>query len=84
MTTERFIEDLKSKYPNVRARAASSLGSTKDERAVEALIEALDDDDKTVQWNAAGALNKITGENFGIFAFKWWKWWKEEKGEYAN
>lgn len=50
------------KYMNsseVRKGAAAGLGELKDETAVEALIEALKDEDKFVRKNAAEALGKI-------------------------
>ncbi len=43
-------------------------------RAVEALIAALKDEDPDVRKEAAKALGKITGKDFGEEAVKWQKW----------
>lgn len=60
-TIEHLIEVLKNenKYVRVRVRAASALGEIKDARAVEPLIEVLDDEDSSVRWNAAMALGQV-------------------------
>jgi HEAT repeat protein len=51
----------------------------KDARAVEPLIEALQDEDAQVRDRAAEALQKITGKDFGKDADKWRQWQKEGK-----
>lgn len=77
--TDLWIGNLKSKVAPVRRRAAMFLGIGKDARAVEPLIEALQDDDAQVVDRAAEALQKITGKDFGKDADKWRQWLKEGK-----
>jgi hypothetical protein len=77
--TDLWIGNLKSKVAPVRRRAATFLGVGKDARAVEPLIEALQDEDAQVRDRAAEALQKITGKDFGKDADKWRQWQKEGK-----
>ena len=46
-------------YPNVRGRAADSLGKLGDPQAVEPLMAALQDENSYVRWLAAGALGVL-------------------------
>jgi hypothetical protein len=48
---------------------------------VEPLIEALTDKKSAIQQDAAKALEKITGEDFGVNPDKWQAWWKKNKGK---
>lgn len=57
-----LITDLKSNDQNIRCTAATLLGYLKDNRAVEPLTNALNDDNKDVRRNAAKALEDITGK----------------------
>jgi HEAT repeat protein len=50
---------LKDPNPQIRDTAAQALGQTRDSRAAEALIGALDDEDQNVQVAAVRALGQI-------------------------
>jgi HEAT repeat protein len=65
----------------VRATAALVLGDLKDTRGVEPLIEALSDESHGVRKNAAFALKRITGQNFGIDPSKWQEWWEKNRAK---
>lgn len=59
----KLIKDLKYKYDSdIRSKAAVALGDLGDRRAVEPLIQALNDEDEEVRWEAADALGKIRDE----------------------
>jgi len=47
-------------------------------KVTEGIIAALKDEDGSVREAAAGALNKITGEDFGEDEAKWRDWLGEE------
>ena len=65
----------------VRATAALVLGDLKDKRGVDPLIEALSDESGGVRKNAAFALKRITGQNFGIDPAKWQEWWEKNRAK---
>ena len=75
----RLTANLKHRNARVRQRAAMVLGSIKDPRAVEPLIAALKDQNPVVQQETAGALEKITGKDFGQDHDKWLDWWQKNK-----
>lgn len=77
---EPLIVILKDKDESldVRKEAAKALGETKDYRAIEPLIDALKD--WAVDSEAAEALMKITGTDFGGNYAAWPKWWERNKG----
>lgn len=75
---ERLIAALKDQSSPVRLRAAGALGEIKDARATEPLITMLKD--PINQWDAAEALKKITGQDFGTDHGKWKQWWEKNKG----
>ena len=52
-----------------------------DSRAVEPLIEALQDEVSSVRRNANLALEKITKEYFGKDPVKWQQWWERKKSK---
>lgn len=54
-----LILDLKFGTPGVRSEAAHALGEIGDARAVDPLIDALQDEDRRVRERAARALGKI-------------------------
>lgn len=56
---ERTIANLAHTNPDMRYEAAQKLGETRDERAVQALIDALPDQNAKVQYAAFSALIKI-------------------------
>ena len=60
--TDAMIRLLGSPDPDIRWRAASILGDSRDRRAVEPLIAALADPDERVSSSAAVALGEIRGE----------------------
>ena len=62
-----------------RAKPSLRIQEIKDQRAIEPLINALTDEIKDVRRNAAFALQKITGEDFGQDHTKWQNWWKQRK-----
>ena len=70
-----------------RQTAAKALGKIGDSRAVEPLVAILKDIkdkgkyslDLFVQAEAAEALKKITGQDFGGDYEKWSTWWQEQK-----
>ncbi|MDP6381359.1 MAG: HEAT repeat domain-containing protein, partial [Phycisphaerae bacterium] len=59
----------------VRWRIAEALGEIRDARAIVHLIKALRDSDRYVRIDAAKALIRITGQNFGQDQEKWKEWW---------
>src|SRR3990167_758501 len=50
---DMLIQGLKDKNEGVRRMAAVALGERKDSRAVDPLIDALKNNDRSVRWNAA-------------------------------
>ena len=50
---------LKDRKPEVRASATLSLRQLGDARAIDPLLNALEDTDHNVRWQAAGALNAL-------------------------
>ena len=60
----------------VRVAAARALGDRPDRRAVEPLIELLDDASPLDRLTVARALGKISGEDFGVEAIDWRNWWR--------
>lgn len=77
---EPLIAALKDKDQRVRRVAATALGDLKASRAVPPLIAALQDPkDSELVNNAALALKKITGADFGSELDKWQEWWEENQ-----
>jgi HEAT repeat protein len=60
--TEELIKDLKLKDSSARRHAIDMLGILGDEKAVDALILVLKDDNRFVRQDAIAALVKIGGE----------------------
>ena len=75
-----LIEELKDDDWCIRSRAALRLGEIGDKKTVPPLIEALKDGNECVRRHAAGALKKMTGQDFGEDYDKW-KTWYEKSGE---
>lgn len=76
---DQLIAALKDQSSSVRLRAAGALGEIKDQRAIEPLIPMLKD--QFSRWDAAEALKKITGQDFGTDHGKWNDWWQKSKGK---
>jgi hypothetical protein len=57
---------LKRESRDLRAGVAKALGAIGDARAVDALIEALRDEDSDVYWNSIDALVKIAKKDLGV------------------
>jgi len=79
-----LIDAVSDQESSIRHSAVWALGEIGDPRAVEPLIIALLDDDLNVRNNAAGALRKITGKNFGEKQKKWQKWWEKNKKRFLK
>lgn len=78
-TVDLLIGALKNNDSKVRDRATYALGLIQDPRAMKPLIEMLKDVSVDVQKDAALALERITGQSFGVDHDKWLKWWQENK-----
>ncbi len=63
----------------VRIKAAEALGRIGNICAVEPLIAALKQESLNVRTQAAKALGKITGQDFGEDSAKWQEWWDWDK-----
>ncbi|MCX7914486.1 MAG: HEAT repeat domain-containing protein [Thermodesulfovibrionales bacterium] len=83
-TVEHILSLLNDKYSRVRLEAARALKYMKDPRAIEPLIQVLEDDKNSdVRNEAKRALEEITGQNFGIKYHKWKMWWQENKSKFG-
>ena len=76
------IERLYSDDPAERRCAALALGKI-GKPAVEPLIAALKDKDSGVRKDAAEALTKITGKDFGRDQAQWRDWWERNKASFS-
>lgn len=66
----KLLELLKYETPNIREKAAESLGKIGNETAIHALLETLDDEpDFTVRWATVTGLGKI-GSKAGIYGLE--------------
>jgi HEAT repeat protein len=79
-----FVAGIKSEYESIRLISIEILGKMKDERAIEPLIFALNDDFLYARKSAESSLVSITGKNFGESQGKWLKWLKEKKAKAAK
>ncbi|MGH7143766.1 MAG: hypothetical protein ACREJ2_06455 [Planctomycetota bacterium] len=71
-----YVERLKSPDANERNVAIIALSNIQDPHTVPALIQELDDPVEWNRYNAAGALVRITNQNFQVDEKdKWQKWW---------
>lgn len=69
--------------PEVRQTSAQILGQMGAAEAVPNLIELLNDENVYVKIYAHGALNKLTGKNFGYKNYPAWKsWWDEAERDF--
>jgi tetratricopeptide (TPR) repeat protein len=84
-TIKTHIANLSDKDPEVRQTSAQILGQLGATEAIPNLIEALKDNYVYVQIYAHGALNKLTGKNFGYKNYaEWSRWWASAKEEYEK
>jgi tetratricopeptide (TPR) repeat protein len=72
---QRHLTNLRDKDPETRVSAAQYLAQLDAFEAVPQLIEALKDEHLYVAISAHGALNRITGKNFGHRGYDAWKLW---------
>ncbi len=73
-----FVRALGDQDEDVREAAAEALGKIGPD-AVPALIQALQDKESWVRMRASGALETITGQDFGEDADRWLQWWEEQQ-----
>jgi tetratricopeptide (TPR) repeat protein len=84
-TVRMHIANLGDKDPEIRQTSAQILGQMGATEAIPNLIEALQDKHVYVQIYAHGALNKLTGKNFGYKNYaEWSRWWAAAKDEYEK
>lgn len=77
------VQNLSDPDEKIRETSAEMLGYLTAVEAIPNLIEALNDQHINVQIKAHGALNKITGENFGYKNYAAWKkWWMSNSKEF--
>ena len=76
-----LIEALEDENVQVRGGAAIALREIGPEavEAVPALVQALGDEESFVRARVAGALEAITGQDFGEDAARWQQWWEEQQ-----
>lgn len=72
---DALLSAMKSDDPELREWAARSLGAIGDRRAVGPLVAVLDDWDGDVWCEAGRALERITGQAFGVDRAQWKTWW---------
>ena len=67
-----------------RGDVAWALGKIGDQRAVEPLIHVIQEQEPTLQSDAAQALTRITGQDFGVDPATWQEWWGKNKNDTDN
>lgn len=77
------LDPTKETEPDVRAGAAEALGQYAENRVVEQLIAALDDDSLTVNRSTRASLRTLTGQDFGVNRASWQQWYKDEQAAFA-
>ncbi len=75
-----LIKLLEDRTEDVRRHACWALGDLRDIRAVDALIKFMEF--TSLSDDAAAALEKITGKNFGKNPDNWLRWWEANKAGY--
>lgn len=68
----------------VRAQAAIALGQYAENKVVQALIAAVDDDSLSVSRAARGSLKTLTGEDLGEDIKPWLAWFNQTKTPFAG
>lgn len=80
LEVDSLVRALKDTRAYVRRSAAWRLGNLQDDSATVPLITALKDEkDKSVRWNIADALHKITSQDFGDNYQDWLDWFNAQK-----
>ncbi|MCA3005414.1 MAG: HEAT repeat domain-containing protein [Phycisphaerales bacterium] len=69
---------------DVRAEACVALGQYAENRVLQALIDALDDDSLAVTTQARASLRILTGEDFGENQRTWLDWLKDNRQPFAK
>jgi hypothetical protein len=69
---------------SVRIEAVDALGQYTDDRAMQALIAALNDTDLAVNRTAQNSLRTLTGQDFALNQRAWLDWYGEAKSPFAN
>lgn len=69
---------------DVRLRALRALGDLRDEKAIPALAQALEDRDPAVQYRAVAALRKVSGRDLGNDVNRWREWAADPEGSAAE
>ncbi len=73
-----YITALKDDNRSVVQVLIEILGSRKERKAIEPLIEKLKSSDRGIKKSASYALKSITGKNYKTKYKKWKKWWKKK------
>jgi hypothetical protein len=92
MSARQALEGIRSRDPNVRLDAATSLCRAADASTIPALISALMDPAEAVRGQACEALARITGETFDFVdvgpesmraesVAMWQAWWRQNKDD---
>jgi len=83
----KFIPDLikamQDKEASVRRSVVLQLDRSRSKEAVPGLIAALADEDHLVRKRARSALERVSGERFGLNKPKWDEWWKENREDFV-
>ena len=69
--------------PQVRLEAANALGQYPENRVVEQLITALEDEDLAVNREAHYSLRTLTGQDFGLDRAQWFAWYGSNQNLFA-
>ncbi len=77
------LDPAKETEPYVRAGAAEALGQYPENRVIERLIAALDDDSLAVNRSTRSSLRTLTGQDFGVDRASWQDWYKAQQRVFA-
>jgi HEAT repeat protein len=78
---ESLTTTLRDKKSQARGDAAWALAKIGDHRAIGPLVEALKEENPSLREDAAKALEKITGMDFGVNPDQWETWWEQNQGK---
>jgi hypothetical protein len=79
--TARLVELLAAGDYSLRYAAAEALGNLGELHAIPGLVAVLSDPDPVLRWCSATALQRITGEDYGIDHRRWQAWWESHRRE---